>query len=193
MIATARPFVALLAYQVGTGLTQVREALRGLEDVVSIALILLGAAVAARLAGVLIRRTLTVRADRLLDEARRRTLQPLLESLARYVVYFIAFVMILREVNVDATAILASAGVVGFAVGFGAQTLIRDVIAGFFLIAEGLIRVGDVITFDAHTGAVERISIRTTQIRTSDGELWTIPNGRLDVFGNRGPQPGARP
>ncbi len=169
---------------------QLRQAIHGLENVVAIVLILLGAGVVLRLSVIVIRRALRTRADRLLDEARRRTLQPLLENLVRYVVYFIALVMILRRLNVDATAILASAGVLGVAVGLGAQSVVRDVIAGFFLISEGLIHVGDVITFDAHTGTVERIGVRTTQIRTASGELWTIPNGRLEVFGNKGPHPG---
>lgn len=174
----------------GDRLAALRNALGGLDTLLAIVLILLGAAVALRLAVVLIRRTLAVRADRLLDEQRRRTLQTLLENLVRYVVYFIAFVMVLRHLGVDTTAILASAGALGVAVGLGAQSVIRDVIAGFFLISEGLVRVGDVITFDVHTGTVERISIRTTQIRTPDGEVWTIPNGRLEVFGNKGPHPG---
>jgi small conductance mechanosensitive channel len=80
--------------------------------------------------------------------------------------------------------VLASAGVVGLAVGFGAQHLIRDVISGFFILAEGLIQVGDVICVGEHQGQVERISIRTTQLRKYSGELWTIPNGQITVFGN---------
>lgn len=172
-------------------LAALRDTLRGLDLVLAIALILIGAAVILRLSIIVIRRALTVRADRLLDEKRRRTLESLLESLIRYVVYFIAFVMILRRLGVDTTAILASAGALGVAVGLGAQSVIRDVIAGFFLISEGLVHVGDVITFDTHTGTVERISVRTTQIRTPSGEVWSIPNGRLEVFGNRGPQSGA--
>lgn len=170
---------------------QLRQALHGLENVIAVVLILLGAVIVVRLSAILIRHTMQAPADRLLDEARRRTLQPLLESLARYVVYVIALVMILRRLNVDATAILASAGAIGVALGLGAQSLIRDVLAGVFLISEDLIHVGDVITFDAHTGTVERISVRTTQIRTASGELWTIPNGKLEVFGNRGPASGA--
>ena len=168
-----------------------RQVLQGLEDVIAIVLILLGAVVVARLSAVVIRRTILAPPERLLDEARRRTLQPLLESLVRYVVYVIALLMILRRLNVDATAILASAGAIGVALGLGAQHVIRDVLAGAFLISEGLIHVGDVITFDTHTGTVERISVRTTQIRTASGELWTIPNGRLEVFGNKGPASGA--
>lgn len=174
-------------------LSRLSELAAGLHPVIAIVLIVLGAVVTVRLSAFFIHRGLAVQADRLLGEVRRRTLESLLENLIRYVVYVVALTMILRELHVDATAILASAGVVGLAVGLGAQSLIRDVIAGFFLISEGLIHVGDVITFDSHTGAVERVNIRTTQIRTADGEVWTIPNGRLEVFGNKRPRPPARP
>lgn len=155
-----------------------------LKDLLSIALILLGAAVVIRLLGAIIQRALAPRGDRLLDETRARTLRPLVQSLLRYVIYFIALIMILGEVGVDATAILASAGVAGLAVGFGAQHFIRDVISGFFILAEGLIQVGDVITVGDHTGLVEQVGVRTTQIRKYSGELWTIRNGEINVFGN---------
>jgi small-conductance mechanosensitive channel len=161
------------------------RALALLEDLLTVVLVLLAAAVVARVIPSLVRRALAPRGERrFLDDTRLRTVQPLFESALRYTVYFIAFVMVLRALGVDATAVLASAGVVGLAVGFGAQHLIRDVISGFFLLAEGLIRVGDVITVDAHTGMVERISIRATQLRKYNGELWTIPNGQITVFGN---------
>ncbi|MGH2348003.1 MAG: mechanosensitive ion channel family protein, partial [bacterium] len=156
-----------------------------------IVLILLGALVVISLSRAVIRRALRPRGDRAVDTARRRTLLPLLENLVQYVVVFIAVVMILRQIGVDATAIIASAGIVGLAVGFGAQTLIRDLIAGFFLLSEGLIRVGDEITFDGKTGIVDRISIRTTQVRAPDGVLWTVPNGMLQVFGKHAKGPGA--
>ncbi len=165
-------------------LTQAPRALALLEGLLTVLLILAVAAVMVRVIPSLVRRLFAPRGDRFLDETRSRTLQPLVESLLRYTVYFIALVMLLREVGVDATAVLASAGVVGLAVGFGAQHLIRDVIAGFFILAEGLIQVGDVITVGEHTGSVERISIRATQLRKYSGELWTIPNGQLSVFGN---------
>jgi small conductance mechanosensitive channel len=168
----------------GQTLVAPREWLVILARIGSIAIIILGAAFAIRLAAALIGRILAPRGDRLLDETRARTLQPLTESLVRYIIYFIALVMVLREVNIDATAILESAGVVGLAFGFGAQNLIRDVISGFFLLFEGLIQVGDVIAVGEHSGLVERISIRTTQIRKFSGELWTIPNGQLQIFGN---------
>lgn len=154
------------------------------EAALSIVLILIGAALAVRALTVLVRRTLAPRGDRVLDETRARTLAPLVESLLRYVVYFVALMMVLRAVGVDATAILASAGVVGLAVGFGAQHLIRDVISGFFILAEGRIRVGDVITVGEHTGLVEQITVRSTLLRKYNGELWTIHNGEIGLFGN---------
>lgn len=165
-------------------LNRAPRALALLEGLLTILLVLVAAAVAARLIPSLVRRALVPRRDRLLDETRSRTLQPLLESVLRYTVYFIALVMVLRAVGVDATAVLASAGVVGLAVGFGAQHLIRDVISGFFILAEGLIQVGDVITVGEHTGQVERIGIRATQVRKYSGELWIIPNGQISIFGN---------
>lgn len=154
------------------------------EAVLSIVLILVGAAVAIRLLAAVARRALAPRGDRHLDETRARTLQPLVESLVRSVVYFVALVMVLRQIGVDATAILASAGVVGLAVGFGAQHIIRDVISGFFILAEGLIRVGDVVTVGEHTGLVEHVSVRTTQLRKYNGELWVVRNGEITTFGN---------
>ncbi|MDQ7844359.1 MAG: mechanosensitive ion channel family protein [Armatimonadota bacterium] len=154
------------------------------ETLLSVVLILIGAAVVMRLATSVARRALAPRGDRLLDETRARTLRPLVESLLRYVVAFIALVMVLREVGVDIAAILASAGVVGLAVGFGAQQLIRDLISGFFILAEGLIRVGDVIVVGEHTGVVEQINVRTTLVRKYNGELWSIRNGELTLFGN---------
>jgi len=165
-------------------LTAAPRLLALLEAAVSLVLILLAAAVATRALGAVVRRALAPRGDRLLDETRTRTLQPLVESLLRYLIAFIALVMGLRVLGVDATAILASAGVVGLAVGFGAQHVIRDIISGFFILAEGLIQVGDVITVGEHTGLVERISIRTTQIREYSGELWSIRNGEINTIGN---------
>ncbi len=116
--------------------------------------------------------------------ARAKTLASLLHSVVRYAVYFIAVVMILRQLNVDATALLASAGVAGIAVGFGAQSLVRDSIAGFFLLLDGAIQVGDVISVGGETGRVEQITLRNTQIRRYTGELVTIPNGEITRFAN---------
>lgn len=115
---------------------------------------------------------------------RAKTLLPLLENIIGYVLYGLAAVLAIQRIGVDITAILAGAGVVGLAIGFGAQTLVKDLISGFFLLFDGLIAVGDVITIDTHTGLVEKIGIRNTQIRKFSGELRTIPNGDLNSFGN---------
>ena len=116
------------------------------------------------------------------------TIAPLLKSLLQYSTIFIAAVLVLRALGVDPTPIIAGAGVVGLAVGFGAQTLVKDVISGFFLLFEGVIAVGDVITFGTSTGLVEEVGLRVTKYRTFSGELWVIPNGEIRAFGNHNRQ-----
>ncbi|HET7342272.1 MAG TPA: mechanosensitive ion channel family protein [Methylomirabilota bacterium] len=118
--------------------------------------------------------------------ARLRTLASLLTSLTRWAVGFIAVVIVLRELGIDVFAILVSAGVLGLAVGFGAQTLIRDIITGFFLLFEGLIHVGDVVQVGAGTGTVESIGLRVLTVRMDDGALRIIPNGQLTEFATYG-------
>jgi small conductance mechanosensitive channel len=113
-----------------------------------------------------------------------RTIAPLLKSALKYCTIFMGGVMALRTLGVDPTPIIAGAGVVGLAVGFGAQTLVKDVIAGFFLLFEGLIAVGDVINFGNTSGVVEEVGLRVTKYRTFSGELWVIPNGEIRAFGN---------
>jgi moderate conductance mechanosensitive channel len=113
-----------------------------------------------------------------------RTFTPVVESLIRYTIAFAALVLMLEAVNVNLTAILASAGVVGLAVGLGAQYVIRDVLAGFFLLSEGVLQIGDMVRIDDDVGTVERVTLRTTQIRKVSGELLTIPNGAITRIGN---------
>lgn len=113
-----------------------------------------------------------------------RTIAPLLKSLLKYGTIFVAGVLVLRAMGVDPTPIIAGAGVIGLAVGFGAQTLVKDVISGFFLLFEGVIAVGDVITFGNSSGVVEEVGLRVTKYRTFSGELWVIPNGEIRAFGN---------
>lgn len=118
-------------------------------------------------------------------KARRAlTIIPMINSLLRYLAFFIIIIAILREVGVNYGAILAGAGVIGLAVGFGAQTLIKDIISGFFILFEDLISVGDVIAVGDESGIVENIGLRTTQFREFSGILRTIPNGELTRFGN---------
>jgi small conductance mechanosensitive channel len=115
---------------------------------------------------------------------RANTIIPLFQNVSRYVIYFIATVMALRELGIDTTAIIASAGVVGLAVGFGAQSLVRDFISGAFIFFEGTISVGDVISVGEHSGTVEAINLRNIHLRKYSGELRVIPNGDVNNFGN---------
>lgn len=115
---------------------------------------------------------------------RSRTLASLLTNVARWMVAFVGLVIVLRELGIDVQALLVSAGVLGLAVGLGAQTLIKDVITGFFLLFEGLIAVGDVVEVGSHTGTVEAVGLRVTKLRMLDGAVRVIPNGQLTEFAN---------
>jgi moderate conductance mechanosensitive channel len=115
---------------------------------------------------------------------RARTLGPLMKNVARYTLAFVVLVILLRELGVDVEALLVSAGVLGLAIGLGAQSLIKDVITGFFILFEGLVGVGDVIEVGANTGTVESIGLRVTKLRLLNGAQRIIPNGELTQFSN---------
>jgi small conductance mechanosensitive channel len=119
------------------------------------------------------------------QERRAKTLVSLVNSVLGYGLALVALILVLRAVGVDYTAILAGAGVVGLAVGFGAQTLVRDFISGFFLLLEDDISVGDWIVVGDTSGSVESIGLRATKLRAWDGTLYVVPNGELTRFGNR--------
>ena len=135
------------------------------------------------IAGLVLKRLLR-KGGRLLRERHARTVLVVSRSLIRYVFFFIGLVMALRVLGVDYGAILAGAGVVGLAIGFGAQTLVRDFITGFFLLFEDVVGVGDVITSGKVAGVVEYIGLRATHIRAFDGTLNVVPNGELTTIGN---------
>jgi small conductance mechanosensitive channel len=118
------------------------------------------------------------------ETGRLRTLVSVVTSLLRWAVGFVTIVIILRELGVDVLPIIVSAGVLGLAVGFGAQSLIRDVITGFFILFEGLLHVGDVVQIGGTTGIVESIGLRVTTVRTDDGALRVVPNGQITEFAN---------
>lgn len=122
-----------------------------------------------------------------IDPRRQRalTVSNLIVSAARYVVWTIAAIMVLAEIGIDIGPLLAGAGIAGLAIGFGAQTLVKDVISGIFLLFDDIIHVGDLITFGSTTGTVEGISLRLIKVRKFDGELVMIPAGELRTFGNK--------
>ena len=96
-----------------------------------------------------------------------------------------ASLMVLRELDVDITPVLAGAGIVGLAVGFGAQTLVKDIISGLFLIAEDQVRLGDVAEINGIGGAVEEINLRTIVLRDFEGVVHHIANGEIRTLANR--------
>jgi small conductance mechanosensitive channel len=118
------------------------------------------------------------------QRAQIHTLVALAESVLRYVLYFAALVLILDRLGFNVSALVASAGLAGVALGFAAQPLIRDVLSGFLMLFEGLIQVGDVVRIGDVTGEVERVGLRTTLVRRYSGELVTFPNGQIVQFGN---------
>jgi small conductance mechanosensitive channel len=121
-----------------------------------------------------------------LERAKRaRTLGSILTSVTTALVFAIATLMILGEVGIDVSPALTGAGIVGVALGFGAQTLVKDVISGFFLILENQIRVGDVAAINGIGGLVEAINLRTTVLRDEEGTVHIIPNGTINTLANR--------
>ncbi len=178
-----------------------------LETPLRIALILLGALIVARLA----RRTIAATVRRTSDNAVRRRVQAavefapalreseetaarsgprteaisgVLESAATFVIYLVALFLILGELGVDLAPLLAGAGVAGLAIGFGAQSLVKDFFSGIFILLEDQYAVGDIVDLGEATGVVEGVSLRTTRLRAVDGVVWYVPNGEILRVGN---------
>jgi len=113
------------------------------------------------------------------EQRRVQTIGKLLKNVASYAVYFITLLLVLSEFNINLGPLLAGAGVVGLAIGFGAQSLVKDVITGFFIILEDQFAVGDVIQTGTYKGTVEMIGLRTTRLQSWTGEVFIIPNGSI--------------
>lgn len=119
---------------------------------------------------------------------RGRTISTVLGSLASVVVWTVAVLIVFDRVGIKTSSIIASVGILGVAIGFGAQSLAKDLVSGFFILAEGQFGVGDVIKAQIAgatiTGKVERVTLRTTIVRGTDGEFQVVPNGELRVVAN---------
>jgi small-conductance mechanosensitive channel len=119
------------------------------------------------------------------EQAKRiETLIRLLRQGVVIVLWVVVLLVILRQLGVDIAPILASAGIVGLAVGFGAQNLVRDVISGFFMILENQVRVGDVAIVNGTGGLVERVNFRTIVLRDLSGVVHVFPNGAISTISN---------
>jgi small-conductance mechanosensitive channel len=119
-----------------------------------------------------------------IDRRRSNTISILIHNLIAYTVNLVAIMLILGQVGLNLGPLLAGAGVLGLAIGFGAQSLVKDVITGFFIIFEDQFGVGDVIQIDQFKGTVEEIGIRVTRIKSWTGEVHIIPNGNIKQVTN---------
>lgn len=118
-------------------------------------------------------------------EARANTIEAMSKSLATWIIFVTTALTVLGELDINLTPLLAGASIAGIAVGFGAQNVVRDVLAGFFVLVEDQYGVGDIIDAGPATGTVERISLRSTQLRDLAGTVWHIPNGTILRVGNK--------
>ena len=118
------------------------------------------------------------------SQKRAITLGAMLESLVGIIIWTTAALLVLGEIGVSLGPLIASAGIAGIAIGFGAQSIVRDFLAGFFVIIEDQYGVGAVIDTGEAVGKVEEIGFRTTRVRDVSGVLWTVPNGAMQRVGN---------
>lgn len=125
------------------------------------------------------------RTNYFISNKRANTIGIILKKSVKYVLYFIAVLMVLEMFGIKTTSILATAGVGGLAIGFGAQSLVKDVITGFFILLEDQFAVGDYIKISDFEGVVEELGIRVTKLRDFSGELHIIPNGEIQIVTNR--------
>lgn len=117
-------------------------------------------------------------------DQRRRTLSTVLKSSLVALVWLTAIISVIGELGVNLGAFVATATIIGGALAFGAQTLVRDLIAGFFMIAEDQYGVGDLVDVGAATGVIERVSLRVTKLSDEQGRVWYLPNGQITRVAN---------
>jgi moderate conductance mechanosensitive channel len=151
-----------------------------------IMIILLASRIVLRLANRAFEHMMLVREKSVLkiDVRRTKTIGRLIRNIVTYTVNFITILLILSQIGLKLGPLLAGAGVVGLAIGFGAQSLVKDVITGFFIIFEDQFGVGDVIQTNNVKGTVEEIGLRITRIRSWTGEVHVIPNGSITQVTN---------
>jgi small conductance mechanosensitive channel len=162
-----------------------------LERPLEIVLVVLAAVVVGRIASRLARRSVealvarsSLTASTPRSEGRARTLAGVAASSVRIFVFSIAFLLVLDKVGINLGPLLAGASIVGVALGFGAQSLVRDFLSGFFILAEDQFGVGDVVTVSEVYGTVEQVNLRVTRVRGLDGTVWFVPNGEIRKVGN---------
>ena len=189
-VVLAFPALDLAGFRPGVGLNSEDLGQWAARTGVRIVALLLLAFVVVRVITIVISRAeLELSVGTGLAALERRKRAQTIASLARRVltglIWTTAILIVLRELHVDITPVLAGAGILGLAVGFGAQTLVRDVISGFFLIIEDQVRVGDVAVVNGTGGLVEQINLRTIVLRDFEGAVHMFPNGEIKTLANR--------
>jgi small-conductance mechanosensitive channel len=144
-----------------------------------------GLRLAARRAINLVYAALKNRTDCIEDVKRIDTLVRVARYAASVVVFVIAGGLVLSVIGVSVAPLLATAGVAGIAIGFGAQSLVKDLFAGFFVLLENQIRVGDVVSIAGHDGAVEEVTLRYVRLRDYEGNVHFVPNGEITTVTSR--------
>ena len=150
-----------------------------------VSLIMIVIWIAIGIISIMVVRQILFRVFKIKDRGPRAlTIGKLTSSISKYVIWFIISMVILTEMEVDVTPFIASAGVIGLAIGFGAQEVVKDFISGFFIIFEDSFNVGDLIQVDNFKGNVLELGLRTTKIKNWRGEIKIIRNGDIDSLIN---------
>jgi small-conductance mechanosensitive channel len=153
-----------------------------------ILLVATGALILIRILGMTIQRLETILTERSSDspeqKKRARTLTDILKNVSRVTTLIIAIVIILNELKVDIRPIITAAGIGGLALGIGAQSLVRDIINGFFMLLENQLRIGDIVIINNVSGEVVSMNLRTTVLRDIKGVVYTFPNGGITSVAN---------
>ena len=158
------------------------------HDLLKLVLIIAGSFLLIRILRVATRRMATFEADRLprgLRAQQIRTLAGVINSVGISVIVFLAVMETLSLFNLNLGPLLASAGIAGLAIGFGAQTLVKDVINGFFILLEDQFNVGDIVRVAGVKGTVEGMSLRRTVLRDDDGTIHMVPNSQITIVSNQ--------
>ncbi|SDJ75638.1 mechanosensitive ion channel family protein [Sediminibacillus albus] len=150
-----------------------------------IILLIIGLMIAAPLGKKIISKTITAASNKeKISQGRIRTLEKLLINIYSYVLIFLFIVMLFGIFEIPVAPLLAGAGVLGLAIGFGAQGLVSDVVTGFFLLLEKQVEVDEYVTAGGYDGIVEEVGLRTTKIRSFDGTLNFVPNREISGVSN---------
>lgn len=149
------------------------------QKALAILFILLVGEVAKKIVKIIVRKTRLVSEKIGRNQARIKTLRSLIINSTNLFISFIVLMMIFSELGVDIAPLIASAGILGLAVGFGAKDLVGDMIGGFFIILEDQFNVGDEVQIGPHQGQVKKISLRTITLKDKEGKVYFLPNSTI--------------